>query len=290
MHPDALEICDELDNDCDTAVDEGVQETWYGDSDRDHFGDVDAPVLGCEQPPDTTTDATDCDDTDPLVHPDADEICNEIDDDCDTLIDDLDDDVVGAPSWYVDDDADTWGAGDPVVACDGPADWVDRDGDCDDGVTAVNPDATETCDGVDQDCDGVVDQDVDCPCAAAVFDGHTYLFCDEPVSWTDASAACQAVGYDLVTVDSDAENTWVYDQGQALVASYWWIGLNDLAVEGTFEWSSGDAVTYTNWGSGQPDDGRGTEECVHYGWGGAYVWNDDQCEDVKAYTCESPAN
>ena len=59
---------------------------------------------------------------------------------------------------YYDGDGDGWGADDtPADGCPAPKGYVTRGGDCDDGDATVNPDATETCDARDQDCDGVVD-------------------------------------------------------------------------------------------------------------------------------------
>ena len=96
------------------------------------------------------------------------------------------------------------------------------------------------------------------------------------------------VGYTLAAVTDATENTWVYDTAQATASGEWWIGLSDLAVEGTFVWETGEPLSFTNWGASQPDNGAGTEHCVHYGYGGAYVWNDDQCFNLKPYVCESP--
>jgi len=75
----------------------------------------------------------DCNDNDPDRNPDAAEICDDgVDQDCDG------DDLAG--------DGD--GDGFDGEACGGP--------DCDDADAAVNPDATDLCDGVDLDCDGAV--------------------------------------------------------------------------------------------------------------------------------------
>jgi hypothetical protein len=60
--------------------------------------------------------------------------------------------------------------------------------------------------------------------------------------------------------------------------------LNDLAVEGTFVWSNGDAVTYTHWNGGQPDDFHSSEDCAQMRTDG--YWNDLNCTGTRAYVCE----
>jgi MYXO-CTERM domain-containing protein len=100
----------------------------------------------------------DCDDADPKVFPGADETCDGEDDDCDGSIDE--DATDGVPAWP---DADGDGAGDAADAgadvCELPDGWSFEDGDCDDADAAVYPGAPESCDGVDEDCDGRVDED-----------------------------------------------------------------------------------------------------------------------------------
>jgi hypothetical protein len=100
----------------------------------------------------------DCDDSSYAIHPGAFEVCNGLDDDCDGELDEpgVDDAVYG---WV---DADRDGYGDPdrqVSSCDdnGAGSAVDNDDDCDDGDPGINPEATDVSDGVDNDCDGVVD-------------------------------------------------------------------------------------------------------------------------------------
>ncbi|MES2643328.1 MAG: MopE-related protein [Myxococcota bacterium] len=97
----------------------------------------------------------DCDDGNALVHPGANEHCDGVDQDCDGVVDDAADD---ATAWYADADED--GFGDPLgslYACVAPANYVADATDCDDALDTVNPLAVETCNGDDDDCDGVVD-------------------------------------------------------------------------------------------------------------------------------------
>jgi len=100
---------------------------------------------------------TDCDDTDPAIHPEADEVCDEVDNDCDELVDVDDSDVVDAGTWYADEDGDGYGAlNKERVACTQPVDAVDDTSDCDDDDPLVSPEAIESClTSVDDDCDGV---------------------------------------------------------------------------------------------------------------------------------------
>ena len=84
-YPGAEEICDWLDNDCDSEVDEGLPvRTWYQDEDRDGFGDPEGRKrVFCSQPIGFSSDRTDCNDQRDDVHPGALEVCDKIDNDCD---------------------------------------------------------------------------------------------------------------------------------------------------------------------------------------------------------------
>ena len=163
----ATETCDGLDNDCDSLLDGDDPDVdpqsfpdWYLDLDADEFGvNVLVAASTCTPPAFTASNTLDCDDTRALVNPAAGEACNGRDDDCDGSVDEeASADVV---TWYYDGDGD--GAGDPLVflfdQCIPPIDepWVDLGGDCDDLDPTRGPLAAEGCDGVDNDCDALID-------------------------------------------------------------------------------------------------------------------------------------
>src|SRR4030095_12578461 len=88
--------------------------------------------------------------------------------------------------------------------------------------------------------------------------GHTYHLLPGS-SWSAAEAAAVGLGGHLATVRSQAEHDFLNQsfhnyQGTDIDL---WIGFNDAALEGTFAWASGEAPGYTNWDSGEPNDGMG---------------------------------
>ena len=292
IHPGASEVCDGVDNDCDGLVDDddgslSGGSTWYVDADLDGYGDPGASVTACSEPSGYVSDSTDCDDDDADVNPDAIEVCNGYDDDCDGLVDGDDTGLsASATTWYFDGDGDGWGdAGTSTTACSAPSSYVSDSTDCDDSDPGVNPGASEACNGVDDDCDGLVDSVSSCPCNLHRYSGHVYLFCTTDSDWYEAREDCvDNDSYDLVTIDDASEQGWVY----STLASYstghfWWIGYNDIDAESweepgsAWEWADGSSSTYTNWSSGQPDDWSSGEDCGHiYGSSGA--WNDLDCD------------
>jgi len=279
VFPDADEYCNEVDDDCDGDIDEdGALDaaTWYADSDGDGFGDPDSTTATCSQPTGYIADATDCDDTDVDVFPGADEYCNGVDDNCDGVIDEAA--AVDGDSWYADADADGYGDADSVTsACSQPSGHVagSSDGvafDCDDTHDTSYPGAAELCDGLDNDCDGDVDEDV--------VDGTTWYLDADGDGYGDAgssssTATCdQPTGYVADSTDCDdtdvAINPW---------ADEFCNGVDDNC-DGVVDESS--AVDVTTWYTDVDSDGfgdpsTGTPSCSQLT---GYVADDGDCNDL----------
>ncbi len=166
IYPGSSEVCDGIDNDCDGEIDDNAQDAirYYYDADGDGYGLSTQSELACSAPEGFVDNYLDCDDGSALIYPDAIEECDGLDNDCDGLVDQLDNslDTSNAPTFYADTDEDGFGdLLETVQACDPPAGYVDNSDDCND----LNPDqkpsyTTDWCDGLDNDCDGLEDEDV----------------------------------------------------------------------------------------------------------------------------------
>ena len=175
IYAGAEEVCDELDNDCNQLIDDNATDApmWYLDTDNDGYGRESFLVTECTAPVGYVLVKTDengeilddCNDGDPLVHPSAPEYCDGRDNDCDDLIDDEDEDWTGDAYWYRDADQDTFGNPEDMVRqCERPTGFVQgteqvspENADCNDTNPDINPNAVEVCDEVDNDCDGLID-------------------------------------------------------------------------------------------------------------------------------------
>lgn len=108
-----------------------------------------------DQDGDSYSKPEDCNDADSLVHPNAIEICNGIDDNCNGTADDSLIFLV----YYADSDSDGYGVGIGMSLCNSPgAGYSINDGDCNDSSAAIRPNAVDTCNSVDDNCNAVVDE------------------------------------------------------------------------------------------------------------------------------------
>ncbi|MCK6526762.1 hypothetical protein L6R50_04135 [Myxococcota bacterium] len=162
VFPGATETCNAIDDDCSGAADDGLEfVSYYADLDLDGYGDAATQVSTCDGAPEGHIAASgDCDDAVASVFPGATEVCDGVDQDCSGAADD----GLEFVTYYFDGDLDGFGLSDVKVAtCDGaPGGYVTADGDCDDTALAVFPGASELCDALDNDCDGLVpDTEID---------------------------------------------------------------------------------------------------------------------------------
>lgn len=126
--------------------------------------------------------------------------------------------------------------------------------------------------------------------------GHFYeaVSVTVPITWEEASAAATAAGGYLATITSQAENNFVF----TLVnnAAYWhgssgpWLGGYQFPATQTpsanWRWVTGEAWSYTNWQTGQPNDSGGkAEDKLQFGFAPLTSnWNDIMSVDpTSAY-------
>ena len=88
-----------------------------------------------------------------------------------------------------------------------------------------------------------------------------YVLVDGP-SWSDAQANAIKLGGNLVTINDKEENDFIFKNFEQ-ISTGWkeglgvMIGITDREEEGNWKWISGEKVTYSNWGTNQPDNSRG---------------------------------
>ena len=259
VNPDAAEVCNEADDNCNDIVDEGVTTTYYGDADADGYGDAATTVEACSAPSGYSDLDTDCDDTETTTNPGATEYCDSVDNDCDGDTDE--DDAADATTWYTDSDGDGYGDGGDTTSCDQPSSTSSTDGDCDDSDSSVSPGEAEVCENdTDDDCDGDIDEDCTVEHCGTISSDETWdatlpheITCDVYVQGTSRP---------VLTIEDGAE---VYFDGGADL----YIGTGSygsIEVEGTstgvIMTSSSSSPAAGDWGGlyiGYYDDGSSLE-------------------------------
>lgn len=122
-----------------------------------------------------------------------------------------------------------------------------------------------------------------CPWEWTFFHRRCYYFSKSQRNWKDSVAACQEVDAQLVTVESDEEQTFldVFLKNKDSA----WMGLSDLKREGTWQWVDGSPLSDSfrkYWKKGEPNN-QGNEDCAELRDDG---WNDTKCDNKKFWICK----
>jgi hypothetical protein len=195
----SAETCDLEDNDCDGAVDEGVQSLFYQDQDGDGFGGS-VIVQACSAPVGFVSKPGDCQDFDANTQGATAEVCNQLDDDCDGQVDEG-----MRVLFYQDQDGDGFGGPVFVQACSTPPGFVSNPGDCQDFNASIYPSAAESCNLADDNCNGRADEGLATIALYRDNDGDGIA-----ASNTVSQHACQASTewVPAKDVDSDGKPDW----------------------------------------------------------------------------------
>ncbi|MBN8231702.1 putative metal-binding motif-containing protein [Corallococcus macrosporus] len=282
IHPGAVEVCNELDDNCINGTDEGfgigqactdptyqcvngrvfcgrdggtqclppaTVPTWYPDDDQDFFGASDGGVLSCPVPaPGFVNQRGDCDDGNPFIHPNALELCDEQDNNCNNLVDENGACRGDGPTWV----SESVNNGGPALRGvslfgDGGV-WVVGD----DSTRAIKPSGSSSFTVLPGKCTGGTTQRALYGVWAHPQTGVAYIGGDNDIltiqspssSWCDPYKPPSASG------TTTSLKGFVGNDGGVLI-----VGVGSLSngtVGGSFEWDGGIATVPVQSYSGQP--------------------------------------
>ena len=128
-----------------------------------------------------------------------------------------------------------------------------------------------------------------CPMFWFSFNGRCYKYVATRKTWADAELHCVSEKANLVSIHSLEEHNFIksliknFDHAEGFT----WIGLSDTQKEGGWMWSDGCAVDFVFWNSGEPNNEKGNENCVHNNFGTDLKWNDRPCSLTYPSVCAS---
>ena len=98
------------------------------------------------------------------------------------------------------------------------------------------------------------------PSDSVKWNGHKYQFFELSMTWDEAEAYCRSCGGHLATVTSAEEQAVIEELIASGTKNHYWLG-GQLANR-ELTWITGEAVEYTHWATGQPDNYFGDEDSL----------------------------
>ncbi|XP_045156977.1 perlucin-like protein [Mercenaria mercenaria] len=127
-----------------------------------------------------------------------------------------------------------------------------------------------------------------CPDTWIQYKGSCYLFVAAKNTFSRAESHCLSLGSHLIHIENDLENEFIRSQLTTLKEKEYWIGLTDAGTEGIFKWvDDNSTASFTDWYRGNPNNGGGNENCVHFRDTYNYTWNDQECAVSYSSICET---
>ncbi|MBK9507711.1 MAG: T9SS type A sorting domain-containing protein [Bacteroidetes bacterium] len=211
IHPFLSDICNSIDDNCNGVTDEdAIFVTYFLDNDGDLFGNELMDSISCNILIGYVENNLDCNDENPDINPLAVEICNAIDDNCNTDIDE----GLTIYTFYADADGDTYGNPDAAVdtCIETIVGYVNNGLDCNDTLATIYPGATELCNYLDDDCDGLTDENLTYILSYQDNDGDDF---GNPL--IDSLACELPIGYVVDNTDCDDTNADIYPGAEELL-------------------------------------------------------------------------
>ncbi|KAL4220960.1 C-type mannose receptor 2 [Mactra antiquata] len=114
-----------------------------------------------------------------------------------------------------------------------------------------------------------------------------YHLSTEKETWAGAEEICRMHGAYLIEINSVDEHYLVSNMS-VKNDEYIWIGLQDLLIDGEYEWSHSTSLLNGPgyWGQGEPDQTHGKNCVYYYTEFGEGRWSDTYCTNTRYYICE----
>ncbi|XP_077169931.1 C-type mannose receptor 2 [Paroedura picta] len=119
--------------------------------------------------------------------------------------------------------------------------------------------------------------------------GSCYQFnFQSTLSWQEAGRSCEQQGASLLSITEVYEQTYI----NGLLTGYsstLWIGLNDLDLNGGWQWSDNSPLKFLSWENGQPDNPQ-EENCGVIRSESSGGWQNRDCSIALPYICKKKTN